>query len=240
MPGGVPQGIGLGDGAAPRLGEDGRVPSEKGQSAVVVPVPAAEPLVSTWRQRFDSSAAQGMPAHITALYPFLPDERLTDGVLAMLGELCAQSPVLDVQFRHTARFPGVLYLDPEPADGLPAPLPRTALLTITFSMTAHGLARCVKFGTTTSSAAPTTVAPFVATHRCRDRSLMILPNTCREALASAGMRAGSPSASSPYNPSRSSRSCSSAERTTNECIARASQGRMPAHAEIQLTNDGTC
>jgi 2'-5' RNA ligase len=110
--------IGLGDGAAPRLGEDGRVPSEKGQSAVVVPVPAAEPLVSTWRQRFDSSAAQGMPAHITALYPFLPDERLTDGVLAMLGELCAQSPVLDVQFRHTARFPGVLYLDPEPADGL--------------------------------------------------------------------------------------------------------------------------
>jgi hypothetical protein len=35
-------------------------------------VPAAEPVVSTWRERFDGSAAQGMPAHITALYPFLP------------------------------------------------------------------------------------------------------------------------------------------------------------------------
>lgn len=27
-------------------------------------------------------------------------------------------PVLDVQFRRTGRFPGVLFLDPEPADRL--------------------------------------------------------------------------------------------------------------------------
>ena len=31
---------------------------------------------------------------------------------------CRPPRVLDVQFRRTARFPGVLYLDPEPADGL--------------------------------------------------------------------------------------------------------------------------
>jgi 2'-5' RNA ligase len=61
-----------------------------------------------------------MPAHITALYPYLPEPRLTDEVLAQLGELCAAFPVLDVAFRRTARFPDVLYLDPEPADSLRA------------------------------------------------------------------------------------------------------------------------
>ena len=83
-----------------------------------MPVPAVEPLVSVWRERFDSSAAEGMPAHITALYPFLSGDRLTDEVRDQLRCLCAQLPVLDVVFRRTGRFPGVLYLDPEPADGL--------------------------------------------------------------------------------------------------------------------------
>jgi 2'-5' RNA ligase len=74
--------------------------------------------VSVWRERFDGSAAEGMPAHITALYPFLGEDCLTDEVLDQLRCLCAQLPVLDVAFRRTGRFPGVLYLDPEPADGL--------------------------------------------------------------------------------------------------------------------------
>jgi len=74
-----------------------------------VPVPAAEPLVSVWRERFDGSAAQEMPAHITTLYPFLDEDRLTDDVLAQLCELCAELPDLDVVFRRTGRFPEVLY-----------------------------------------------------------------------------------------------------------------------------------
>jgi hypothetical protein len=91
------------------------VPPEAGQTAVVVPVSAAEPLVAPWRARFDPSAAQGMPAHVTALHPFVP---ATDRVVAELRALCAASPVLDVRFARTARFPGVLHLAPEPADGL--------------------------------------------------------------------------------------------------------------------------
>lgn len=92
--------------------------AESGQSAVVVPVPAAEPLVSVWRDRFDPSAARGMPAHITALYPFLDERRVTDSVIELLARLCARLPILDVEFRQTGRFPRVLYLDPEPAEGL--------------------------------------------------------------------------------------------------------------------------
>ena len=96
------------------------MPSRKGESAVVVPVPGAEPVVSRWRERFDSSAAQGMPAHITVLYPFLPEARLTREAIAQLRRLCAAVPALDVTFRGTARFPGVAYLEPESADGFQA------------------------------------------------------------------------------------------------------------------------
>jgi hypothetical protein len=56
-----------------------------------------------------------MPAHITALYPFLPADRLTGEVVVALRELSAAVPLIDVRFRRTARFPGVLYLEPEPA-----------------------------------------------------------------------------------------------------------------------------
>lgn len=94
------------------------MPSETGISAVVVAVPAAEPVVADWRARFDSSAAEGMPAHITVLYPFLADAGITVEVRRRLLELCAAVPVLEVEFRRTARFPRVLFLAPEPADGL--------------------------------------------------------------------------------------------------------------------------
>lgn len=50
------------------------MPSEKGQAAVVVPVPAAESVVAAWREQFDSSAAQGMPAHITELFRSFPSD----------------------------------------------------------------------------------------------------------------------------------------------------------------------
>lgn len=56
-----------------------------------------------------------MPAHITALFPFLPAGRLGGDVLARLAELCAMVPVLDVEFRRVSRFPDHLYLEPEPA-----------------------------------------------------------------------------------------------------------------------------
>jgi hypothetical protein len=91
---------------------------EPGTSAVVVPVPEAEPVVSAWRARFDASAGMGMPAHITALLPFLDEARLNADVTQRLATLCARHPVLDVEFGRFGRFPGVLYLDPEPSDGL--------------------------------------------------------------------------------------------------------------------------
>src|SRR4051794_33988649 len=94
------------------------MPAERGQSAGGVAVPAFEPGVGSSRAPFDSSAADGMPAHITVLYPFLHEERLSEDVRARLRDLCGRFPVLDVEFRQTRRFSDVVYLAPEPADGL--------------------------------------------------------------------------------------------------------------------------
>lgn len=92
------------------------MPYERGQSVVIVPVSAVESHVSAWRQRFDLSAARGVPAHVTVLYPFLHESRLDGEVLRQLGELCAATRALDVGFARLARFPNVLYLEPEPSD----------------------------------------------------------------------------------------------------------------------------
>ena len=42
------------------------------QSALLILVPAAEPAVGEHRARLDASARDGVPAHLTVLYPFLP------------------------------------------------------------------------------------------------------------------------------------------------------------------------
>lgn len=92
------------------------MPYEPGRSAVIVPVPAVEPVVSRWRRRFDVSARYGVPAHVTVLYPFLHQSRLDDGVLARLGTVCATTSALEVAFPRLAHFPNVLYLQPEPSE----------------------------------------------------------------------------------------------------------------------------
>jgi 2'-5' RNA ligase len=82
-------------------------------TAVVVPVPGAEPVVGAWRERLDPAAAVGMPAHITLLHPFL--EEPAPGDVAALAALCAAAAPVDVVFRRVGTFEGVVYIAPEPA-----------------------------------------------------------------------------------------------------------------------------
>jgi len=86
------------------------------ESALIVTVPEAEPLVQELRERFDWSAAQGVPAHITILYPFIPPDKITPDVLADLRELFAQFSAFEFTLPETRRFPEVLYLAPSPAE----------------------------------------------------------------------------------------------------------------------------
>jgi 2'-5' RNA ligase len=85
-------------------------------TAVVVPVPEAEPRVGALRATLDPSAAFGMPAHVTIMIPFVPPARLDDGVLAALREVLAAAPAFEVEFSKVAWFrEDVVWWAPEPA-----------------------------------------------------------------------------------------------------------------------------
>ena len=62
------------------------------QSALLLAVPAAEAAVGPHRARLDPSARDGVPSHITVLYPFLPPAEIGPGVLAGLSRLFAGVP----------------------------------------------------------------------------------------------------------------------------------------------------
>ena len=86
------------------------------ESALIIAVPEAEPLVKVLRDRFDSSAAVGIAAHITLLYPFMPPNEITSTVLTELHTLFAQFAAFEFTLPELRRFPGVLYLAPSPAE----------------------------------------------------------------------------------------------------------------------------
>jgi 2'-5' RNA ligase len=89
--------------------------SSSSESVLVALVPEAEALVKPFRDRYDPSAAAGMPAHVTLLYPFkLPDE-LDDALLANLRHCFARFAPFRFALTSISRFPvEVLYLAPEP------------------------------------------------------------------------------------------------------------------------------
>lgn len=83
-----------------------------GESAIVLLVPEAEPVVGRWRERYDSSAALGIPAHVTLLFPWL-DAPLTEDDERELSDVLRSQPSFPVTFSTTGRFSAVLYLQPD-------------------------------------------------------------------------------------------------------------------------------
>jgi 2'-5' RNA ligase len=86
------------------------------ESALVIEVPDAEPLVSEWRAKHDWSAQRGVPAHITILYPFAPTEKVDEALLAQLRELFASEAPISFELARVARFPQTTWLAPEPSE----------------------------------------------------------------------------------------------------------------------------
>ena len=85
------------------------------ESAFIVRVPEAESCVGVLRERFDASARLGVPAHITVLYPFMPPDRITDGVLRDAQAVLDAVPSFAFVLSEIGRFPTAAYLVPEPA-----------------------------------------------------------------------------------------------------------------------------
>lgn len=91
------------------------------ETALVIEVAEAEPLVAEFRAAFDRSAALGAPAHVTLLYPFLHPDAISDEALRELEAFFARRAAFDFELAGVCGFPGVLYLVPDPLppfDGL--------------------------------------------------------------------------------------------------------------------------
>jgi len=85
------------------------------ESALIVAVPEVEPLIGPFRMKHDPAAAEGVPAHVTVLYPFVTPSKISPAILRTLTELFAALPRFRASFTEVRRFPDVLYLAPEPA-----------------------------------------------------------------------------------------------------------------------------
>jgi 2'-5' RNA ligase len=90
------------------------VTPQTAESALVILVPEAEPVVKALRDRHDPSAAAGAPAHITLLYPFKPPDEIEQPDIARLQHCAGAVGPFDFSLAVTRRFPGVLYFAPEP------------------------------------------------------------------------------------------------------------------------------
>jgi hypothetical protein len=84
------------------------------RTALIVAVPEAEIAVGRLRLAHDASAALGVPAHVTILFPFAPPEEVD---AAALRELFAAHPAFDFVLDRVERFPeGAVWLHPEPSE----------------------------------------------------------------------------------------------------------------------------
>jgi hypothetical protein len=85
------------------------------ESAVLVPIPEAERVVSPHRSRLDGAAALGVPAHVTVLAPFVPPPAITPAVVDALALAVATVSAFGCEFGVTSWFgEDLLYLAPEP------------------------------------------------------------------------------------------------------------------------------
>lgn len=89
------------------------------KSAIDVYLPELAGLLDRWRVPTVAVAAKGMPPHITVLYPWRPGP-LQASDLADAAAAVADLPPFALSLLRLGRFPGVLYLRPEPDDDLRA------------------------------------------------------------------------------------------------------------------------
>lgn len=85
------------------------------ETALLVPVAAAEPLVRKHRLALDPVAPLGVPAHVTVLYPFVPPDEVDQGVCDAITDVLTDFKPFDFALTEVRQFAdGVIYLAPDP------------------------------------------------------------------------------------------------------------------------------
>jgi hypothetical protein len=92
-------------------------PTEAALTALLFAMPEVDGVVGELRRALDPSAAWGVPAHITALFPFLAERRLTDAVSERVQDALRDVEPFECTFERTAWFADhVLWLAPAAPD----------------------------------------------------------------------------------------------------------------------------
>ncbi len=92
--------------------------SKQGRSGLVIPVPEADELLSSVAEEYPSAVREGVPAHVSVLYPFVPVAEIDDSAIETLTGLFRARPPLSVRFGSCHREEGFVFLRPEPVDGV--------------------------------------------------------------------------------------------------------------------------
>lgn len=85
------------------------------KSAVIVPVPETDELISWHRRALTRNPEASIPAHVTVLYPFVPPSRISDSTLADIEAALADFRAFDCVFSQVKWFDDeVVWLEPKP------------------------------------------------------------------------------------------------------------------------------
>ena len=81
---------------------------------IALPLPAHADLIQPFRQAHIATPATAVKMHITLVSPFVNGADLNEAHLARLAAFFAAAAPFNVMLAGFGRFPGVLYLTPEP------------------------------------------------------------------------------------------------------------------------------
>ncbi|GAB2973681.1 2'-5' RNA ligase family protein [Amycolatopsis acidiphila] len=85
------------------------------RSALIVPVPETERLVTAHRRTLGTPVSSTVPAHVTVLYPFVHPARIGAATLGELAAALAAVPAFDCVFAQVRWFDDeVVWLEPKP------------------------------------------------------------------------------------------------------------------------------
>jgi hypothetical protein len=74
------------------------------------------PGLAHLRQTHVTDAAEGVPAHVTLLYPFVPWDELDPSVGRMIASVAARHPAFDYTMTGPGRWPDTIYVAVEPVE----------------------------------------------------------------------------------------------------------------------------
>lgn len=92
-------------------------PADATETALIVPISAAERVVGRHRRTLDHSALWGVPAHVTVLYPFGPPPPgdIVAGTITRVGAALSEVNAFQCTFARVRWFgDDVVWLGPEP------------------------------------------------------------------------------------------------------------------------------